>query len=56
MAASAMLDYKLMNNFVIYGPILMKFGGIVHLTLMNRPMVLHFMTFSKFQDGGFRHV
>ena len=56
MAVSAMLDYKLLNNFVIYAPILMKLGEIVHLTLMNRPILLQFMNFLKTQDGGFRHV
>ncbi len=54
MAASAMLDYKLLNNFVIYGPILLKFGEIVHLTLMNRPILLQFMNFSKPKDEDFR--
>ena len=51
-----MLDSKLLNNFVIYGPILMKFRETVHLTLMNRPILLQFMNSTKTKDDDFRHV
>ena len=56
MAASAILDYKLCNNFVVCGSILMKFEGIVYLPLMNHPILLQFMNFSKTKDGDFRHI
>ena len=56
MAASAMLDHKFLDNFVICGPILMKFEGIVHHVFVNRPQLLKWPNSRKIQDGGFRHV